>query len=120
MYSKCSWYSLSYISRQIYSDDGFNAVKVLVDIAEKPNVNYNVQISTENGAYSEENWITLESTGESKIVSDTYREKEFIIATPDHTLDTTEHNFRVRVIASTINSAVIPKVQRLRCVLYNE
>lgn len=112
--------SLSYISRQIYSDDGFNAVKVLVDIAEKPNVNYNVQISTENGAYSEENWITLESTGESKIISDTYREKEFIIATPDHILDTTEHNFRVRVIASTINSAVIPKVQRLRCVLYNE
>ena len=100
----------TYISKNVNIADGFNHVKIVVDLAIPASTNINVYYATDiNGT----DWKTLENTNL------TQKSAEFKTYTFEADLDETANDYRCKVVLTTTDQVKRPRAQNLRSILTN-
>lgn len=98
----------TYVSRNVYIADGFNNVKVVVDLHIPTGTNINLFFATDTNG---EDWQSLESTG-SVVKSSEYKTYTF-----EKSLGSKAHNYRVKMVLTTNDPTSVPKAQNLRSIM---
>lgn len=98
----------TYISKNVPVADGFNTVKMMVDLHIPANTNINVYFATDTDGTD---WQTLENT------STVQKSSEYKTYTFEKTLDATAYNYRCKVVLTTTDQTKRPKAQNLRNIM---
>ena len=97
-----------YISKNVAVPDGFNKVKIVVDLYVPTGANVNVSFATDtNGT----NWQSLTNTATVQ-KSALYKTYTF-----EKSLTEKANNYRVKVQLSTVDKTKRPKAQNLRSIM---
>lgn len=97
-----------YVSKNVSVPDGFNTVKVVVDLHIPTGANFNVFFATDTNGI---NWQPLDNTAtvQKSALYKTYTfEKE---------LTASAQNYRVKIVLSTVDPTKRPKAQNLRSIM---
>lgn len=96
-----------YVSKNVGVTDGFNNIKVVVDMAVPANTNITVSVATDTSGTS---WTTLSNTS---TVQKTHQYKTY---TFEKSISKAT-NYRVKIEMTTVNKTSRPKVQNLRSIM---
>lgn len=97
-----------YVSKNVAVTDGFNNVKMVVDLHIPANTNINVYFATDTDG---EDWQTLTNT------STVQKSSEYKTYTFEKSLSATAYNYRCKVVLTTTDQTSRPKAQNLRSIM---
>ena len=99
--------SAVYITRNVYMADGFNNVKVVVDLAIPTGSNVTVHYATDTSGTE---WNAMTNTGSIQ------KSTEYTTYTFEGDVGSTKQNFRIKITLTSNNALVRPKAMNLRCI----
>lgn len=98
----------TYISKNVAVKDGYNSVKIVVDLHLPANTNINVYFASDTDG---EDWQSLTNSGSVQKSAD-YKTYTF-----EKKLEETAHNYRCKVVLTTTDQTSRPKAQNLRSIM---
>lgn len=97
-----------YISRNVFLDEGFNNIKVYLDVTAIQNTDFKVYYATDvNG----ETWVELTNPTRTNV------DEEYVRYLWTKSLSGTEKNFRLKIVLTTTNVLNRPRAKRMMCIL---
>lgn len=100
----------TYISKNVSIADGYNHVKIIVDLHIPANTNANVYFATD---ISGEDWISLDNTKTEQ------KSAEYKTFTFEKDLDEKAYDYRCKVVLTSTSQTSRPKAQNLRSIMKN-